>query len=84
MKLLSVKLVEHIPGKLRVYKNGLGFSTSIYRWENTKVIPKLKFTAVNANPFIRVPTGTSYVQVIRNFGKAFLDSFNHGVHAPKI
>ena len=93
MSLLSMKLVEHIPGKLRIYKNALGFSTSINRWENTKLIPNIKRPGNirSAKPpfrrrcvdYNKVPTGTSYIQVIKNWKNIFLNSFNHGVHAPK-
>ena len=63
MSLLSMKLVKHVPGKLRVYKNDLGFSTSIYRWNNTKLVkrPSLLY---GPNKYKKVPTGTSYIQVI--------------------
>ena len=94
MSLLSMKLVEHIPGKSRVYKNALGFSTSIYRWENTKLIPntnpaniryeKLPFLGLMRRvDYNKVPTGTSYIQVIKNWKNIFLNSFDHGIHAPK-
>ena len=94
MNLLSMKLVEHIPGKSRVYENALGFSTSIYRWENTKLIPKTNPASIRyeKHPIFRlfrrvdykkVPTGTSYIQVIKNWKNIFLNSFEHGVHAPK-
>ena len=82
MSLLSMKLVEHVPGKLRVYKNGLGFSTSIYRWDNTKLVKRSPLL-YEPNEYKKVPTGTSYIQVIKNWGNAFLNCFNHGIHAPK-
>ena len=87
-----MKLVKHVSGKLRVYKNGLGFSTSVYRWDNTKLVPKIllpevaqinPITKLRVSNYEKVPTGTSYIQVIKNWGKAFLNSFNHGIHAPK-
>ena len=92
MSLLSMKLVEHVPGKLRVYKNGLGLSTSICRWDNTKLIPCKQLhefpkfhpiTKLMIGKYKKVPTGTSYIQVIKNWGNTFLNSFNHGIHAPK-
>lgn len=95
MSLLTMKLVEHYPGISRVYRNGLGFETTIRRMENTKMIPKKienlspnemwKYSRFGVRPsWKRVPTGTSYINVIKNWGKNFLGSFNHGIHAPKV
>ena len=95
MGLLSMKLVEHIPGKSRVYKNALGFSKTIIRQEHTLLVGKASsdrffgtlqhYTGVGTPPgYRRVKTGKSHIEVITNWGKTFLNSFAHGIHAPKI
>lgn len=50
MSLFSMRLVEHIPGVSRVYKNALGFTTKITRQEClTFKYPEKSYVRVSKN-----------------------------------
>lgn len=95
-----MKLVEHIPGVSRIYKNALGCATKIVRKENKVFKPiessirckrnNSKYCYIPKKNFINIGKDgyrsvvESYIDVTKSFKGDITGRLPHGVHAPKV